>query len=133
LTGHSLPNHLSEAHLSVDPQSVRLYAQITDDFNPIHLDPEFAKKTMMGGIIAHGTMSLNLIWQALRTSMAAEQVRSLDLVVRFVRPVRLYDTVTAGGTKRDDNPVYDVWVRNQKGEDVISGTATLRQSPTGAA
>jgi acyl dehydratase len=56
----------------VDRAAIRLYAEITDDFNPIHVDPEFAATTPMRGIIAHGMLSLNLIWQSLRATYGSQ-------------------------------------------------------------
>ncbi len=107
----------------VDRAAILLYAEITDDFNPIHIDPEFARQTPMGGIIAHGMLSLNFIWQSLRASLGQDFVCNADLRIRFVRPVREGDIVTAGGRRRSGGDIYDVWVRNQKGEDAIVGTA----------
>ncbi len=108
----------------VDRAAIRLYAEITKDFNPIHVDPEFASQTAMGGIIAHGMLSLNLVWQSLRTSLGDDFAEGAVLDVRFVRPVREDDVVTAGGERRADGEGFDVWVRNQKDEPVIVGQAT---------
>ena len=105
----------------VDRAAIRLYAEITDDFNPIHVDPEFARQSPMGGIIAHGMLSLNLIWQSVRASLGSDAVDDADLQVRFVRPVREGDVITAGGQRRPEGG-YDVWARNQNQEDVIVGT-----------
>ena len=82
----------------------------------------------MKGIIAHGTMSLNLIWQSLRKSLGNDVVAGTRLNIRFVRPVRENDTVTGGGIAQEGAPgTYEVWVRNQKDEPVITGTATVSQ------
>jgi len=115
---------------TVDRPAIRLYAEITDDFNPIHLDPDFAAATPMRGIIAHGMLSLNLIWQSVRKTYGSDAVQGARLDVRFVRPVRENDTVSAGGRIRDGNPdgtagLYDVVVENQNGEAVITGTLML--------
>lgn len=118
---------LQTASRVVDFQAILNYADVTNDYNPIHVDKEFAAKTPMGGVIAHGTMSLALIWQALRKTLGAELTSRVHLEIRFVRPVRIDDTVTGGGSlKSGSTDVYEVWVRNQKGEDVIAGTATIR-------
>lgn len=109
----------------IDRAVIRLYAEITNDFNPIHLDPEFAQQTAMGGIIAHGMLSVNLIWQSLQASLGADAATGTMLDVRFVRPVREDDVVTAGGERRDGG--FDVWVRNQKGEPVIVGRITCTE------
>ena len=59
------PLSLHPVTLTVDQAAILLYAQITDDFNPIHVDPEFAATTPLGQVIAHGMLSANLIIQAI--------------------------------------------------------------------
>ncbi len=118
---------LKPSSRQVDFQSILNYADVTNDYNPVHVDKEFAAKSPMGGIIAHGTMSVALIWQALKNTLGVAALNRVHLEIRFVRPVRIDDTVTGGGElQAGASNVYDVWVKNQKGEDVIRGTATLR-------
>jgi len=110
----------------IDRASILLYAEITDDFNPIHVDPDFAAKTAMGGIIAHGMLSLNLIWQALAATCGHTAAEGARLDVRFVRPVRENDVISASGHLQPNSTnSYDVAVTNQKGEPVITGTLSL--------
>lgn len=119
---------LTEIRFHVDRDAIHRYAAITQDFNPIHLDPDFASQTPMGGIIAHGTMSMSLIWQALSETCALDDNEEIVLDVRFVRPVRENDWIVAGGTLTDRRGIYDVWVRAEaagRQETVITGTATL--------
>jgi 3-hydroxybutyryl-CoA dehydratase len=119
---------LKEVRFHVDKAAIGRYAAITQDFNPIHLDAEFASKTPMGGIIAHGTMSMSLIWQSLSETCKLDDDDDVILDIRFVRPVRENDWVVAGGTLTDARGIYDVWVRAEspsRQELVISGTATL--------
>ena len=52
--GASLP----DSEKAVRQENINLYAKASRDFNPIHLDPEFAKKTELGGIVAHGMLVL---------------------------------------------------------------------------
>ena len=78
----------------VDFQSILDYAHVTNDFNPIHVDKEFAARSPMGGIIAHGTMSVALIWQSLRNTLGLQALDRINLEIRFVRPVRIGDVVT---------------------------------------
>jgi acyl dehydratase len=105
----------------IDRAAIRLYAEITDDFNPIHVDPDFAARSPMGGIIAHGLLSVNLVWQSVRASLGADAVEDTALEIRFLRPVREDDVVTAGGRRREDGDGFDVWVSNHHGETVIAG------------
>jgi 3-hydroxybutyryl-CoA dehydratase len=112
----------------VDFDTIMAYAAVTNDYNPIHVDKAFAARSAMGGIIAHGTMSVALIWQALRSTLGVDALNRVHLEIRFVQPVRIDDDVAGGGELREGShpPVYDVWVRNGKGQDVIKGTATIK-------
>lgn len=110
----------------IDRATILRYAEISNDFNPIHVDPGFAAKTPMRGIIAHGMLSLNLVWQSVRATYGSEAAESATLEVRFVRPVREDDVVSAGGTLADGAAgVYVVTVTNQEDQPVITGTVTL--------
>lgn len=113
--------------LAVDQDKIDLYAAVSDDFNPIHIDSEFAAGTAMGGIIAHGTMSLNLVWQSLRRSIPDISWSEVSIEIRFLRPVRVGDTVTSGGRAPEDSDGrnYAIWVTNQRGEQVISGALDI--------
>jgi 3-hydroxybutyryl-CoA dehydratase len=118
---------LQPVSTTVDPAAIRAYAELTCDMNPIHLDAEFAAKTPMGGVIAHGTFSLNLILQSLRLTLGDARLKDLDLDVRFIRPVRPGDRLTAGGEQDAEAAGrYVVRVLNQHGEAVIEGTASLQ-------
>jgi acyl dehydratase len=122
------PLQLSECRFQVDRAAIRRYADITQDYNPIHLDPEFAARSPMGGIIAHGMLSLSLVWQSLAATFGPERMTGASLDIRFVRPVRENDWVIAGGSRIADRDSYEVWVRAESGsrtETVIAGTATL--------
>lgn len=118
-------NVLQTVSRCIDRQAIRLYAEASNDFNPIHIDPEFASRTPMGGIIAHGMLSLNLIWQSLRKTLGDDGARA-TLEVRFVKPVREGDVITASGQSMADGR-FEVWVKNQAGETVIGGTAVPKR------
>jgi 3-hydroxybutyryl-CoA dehydratase len=116
---------LKEISLLIDADGIRRYAELTNDFNPIHVDSVFAAQTEMGGVIAHGTLSLNLIWQSLAATVGVQELQHLDLKVRFKTPVRIGDRIAAGGRRTDTG--YEVYVRNQHGLNVIEGSATRRR------
>lgn len=115
---------LETATLTVTPEAIRAYAELTDDFNPIHLDPQFAASTAMGGVIAHGTMSVCLLWQALFRSFGPDAFAALELDIRFVKPVRIGETLTAGGESQETG-TFRVWVRGDDGADRLNGTVRL--------
>jgi 3-hydroxybutyryl-CoA dehydratase len=115
-----------KAHsLHVTAELIRRYGELTNDDNPIHTDPDFAASTPLGTIIAHGTLSVNLIWRCIVDNLGPACLKGGALDVRFVAPVRVDDMVTASGRPQTDCPdVYEVWVMNQKGEKTITGTYT---------
>ncbi|MBL4873532.1 MAG: acyl dehydratase [Rhodobacteraceae bacterium] len=110
--------------LTVTTDVIGRYATITNDFNPIHVDPVFAAQSSMGGIIAHGTMSLALIWQILRAEFGVTRCGAANVDIRFTKPVRINDVLTAKVELKEDNAFY-VWVENQTGVRVIDGVARL--------
>lgn len=120
------PAMLRPTRLKVTQQAVQAYAELSCDFNPIHLDEEFAASTAMGGVIAHGTMSLNLIWQSLTSTFGEGAPWGAKLTARFVLPVRIGDELEVGSRHRDDAPgAYDVWVANGLGVKVIDGQLSV--------
>jgi 3-hydroxybutyryl-CoA dehydratase len=117
---------LTTVKLKVDRETIRRYAEITEDNNPIHIDPDFAAKTPMGGIIAHGTLSMNLILQAVEATFGGQATAGSVLDVRFLKPVREGDTVEAGGSRDPEvSASFRVWISNQDGIRVIEGTADV--------
>jgi acyl dehydratase len=84
----------------------------------------------MGGVFAHGMLSMGFVAQALTDWAGAGTVRKLG--VRFAGLVRLKDTVTCKGrvvavTPRDGTGLVDLelWAENQRGEKVVTGKATV--------
>jgi 3-hydroxybutyryl-CoA dehydratase len=120
---------LHTVRLTAAPQVIRSYGELTDDFNPIHIDPDFAAKTPMGRCIAHGTMSIGLVWQSLFRTFGLDAGQRVELDVRFVKPVFAGETIEAGGELQSGDPgCYAVWVRGTDGVDRVTGTARLLPS-----
>src|SRR5207245_3776948 len=72
------------------------YAGASGDFNPIHQDDEFARAAGMGGVFAHGMLSMGFVAQAITDWAGAGTVRKLG--VRFAALVRLEDVVACRGS-----------------------------------
>jgi len=119
-------DRLTESSLAVDAQTIRTYAGLTQDFNPIHLDPAFAATTPLGAVIAHGTLSLCLLWQSVEQTFGSSGLDAMSLDIRFVRPVYIGDVLTAGGVRSPDGGGrYDVWVKGQDGAERVTGTLVV--------
>ncbi len=119
---------------TVKPADIQLFAIMSGDVNPAHVDPEYAKSSMFREVIAHGMWGGALISTVLGTQFPGPGTIYIDQTLHFSRPVGLGDTITATLTakrKFDHNHhiVFDCLCTNQDGQKVIGGTAEVL-SPT---
>ena len=106
------PASITPASLTSTPDTVVAYAELTNDFNPIHLDAAFAATTPFGRPIVHGTWSLNALGLAMAATFPPEVAARADLDLQFVAPVFVGETIHAGGERRDDAAgKYYVWIK----------------------
>lgn len=78
----------------ISDQDVRKFAEATGDFNPLHLDEEYAKTTMFKGRIAHGMISAGIISAGIGMHLPGEGTIYLGQNLTFHNPVRINDTLT---------------------------------------
>lgn len=109
----------------------KLYAEASNDHNPLHQDPEIAATiSPTGGVIAHGMFSMGLASRLL-TAFAGGPEHVADVQVRFSKPWPVDTTSTFGGTVTavtDDAVEVDLWGRNDATEQIIlKGSGTVRR------
>lgn len=113
----------------VSDEDVKLFAKVTGDFNPVHIDEAAAAKSRFGGRIAHGMLSGGLVSAAIANKLPGEGSIYLAQTMRFTAPVRIGDTITVSLTVLEllsKNRVRLATVcRNQNGETVLDGEATI--------
>ncbi|VTZ50327.1 Phosphate butyryltransferase [Methylocella tundrae] len=119
---------------TVTQQDIDLFAVVSGDVNPAHMDPAYAKTDMFHRIIAHGMLGASLISTVLGTELPGPGTIYLGQDLRFLRPVSIGDTITTSVTVAERHPekgnlVLDCRCLNQNGELVISGVAHVR-APT---
>lgn len=85
----------AELSRTITETDVVLFAGITGDLNPAHIDEVAASRSMFGGRIAHGMLSAGLISAVLGTRLPGPGTIYLSQSLRFTKPVRIGDTVTA--------------------------------------
>ena len=112
---------------TVTEADILAFCAICGDFNPLHVDEEFAKKSMFKGRIAHGMLVASLIDQTL-TAIAGLGGVHISQSVVFKAPVRIGDTITVVSElaeKREDKRrvIINSTLTNQNGEVVITGRA----------
>ncbi|MGO8885530.1 MAG: MaoC family dehydratase [Streptosporangiaceae bacterium] len=109
------------------------YAGITGDFNPIHINSEYARESMFKERIAHGMLVSGLISAVLGTQLPGPNSIYLGQNLKFTAPVKFGDTVTAVVTvteKRDDKRIITLktTVSNQHGDVVVDGSAVVKKA-----
>ena len=87
--GTSLP----ELRRSITQELVNLYAEASDDWNPLHTDTEFAATTRFGRTIAHGQLTLSIVSQCLTRWAWPAYAHGGELAVAFIGPVLPGDEV----------------------------------------
>ena len=85
-------------------EKIDTFAELTGDFNPIHVDEDYAKTTMFGGRIAHGALSASLISAVLGNDLPGPGAVFIELNLRFRRPAMIGDDVVAVAKIAEINP-----------------------------
>ena len=116
---------------TVTGADVTLFAGVTGDTNPLHVDEEAASRSRFGGRIAHGMLTAGLVSTVLGTRLPGPGCVYLSQTLRFTRPVRIGDTVTARAEVTelfpDDRRVrLETTCANQDGETVLEGEAEVK-------
>ena len=116
----------------ITQERIQRYAEASGDFNPVHVDAEFAAGSQFGRTIAHGMLVAASISEMMTMAFREEWSSTGRLKLRFRAPVYPGDTVTASGevkriVERDGvrRITSDVAVKRQTGEDAITGEATV--------
>ena len=125
-------DNLPAIRKSVSQDQIQRYAEASGDFNPIHLEKDFAATTGFGGTIAHGMMILAFISEMMTKSFKKDWLNKGQLKIRFRAPVYPGENVTTFGRIKDvreydglTEVICSVGVRKQNGEDAINGDATV--------
>lgn len=111
-------------------RDIEVFAVMSGDVNPMHVDAAFAKSDMFHQVVAHGMWGGALISTLLGTQLPGPGTIYLDQSLRFARPVLLGDTVTVTVTVKEKNAakkrlLLDCRATNQRGEEVITGLAEV--------
>ncbi|MCD8521574.1 MAG: MaoC family dehydratase N-terminal domain-containing protein [Saccharospirillaceae bacterium] len=119
---------------TVTRQDLILFASVSGDHNPVHLDAEYAATTPFNGQIAHGMFTGALISAALAMDLPGPGTVYLGQTLSFRKPVMIGDELTVVLTvssKHDSKPVVTLEcnVSNQHGKVVATGEATV-MAPT---
>ncbi len=107
---------------------IALFAVMSGDVNPAHLDERYADASMFHRIIGHGMWGGALVSALLGTRLPGPGTIYLGQDLRFLKPVGIGDTITVTVTAKEKRPekhivIFDCRCVNQSGDEVITGTA----------
>ena len=119
---------------SFSEQDVQDFARLSGDFNPIHIDSDFAKSTVFGQRIVHGMLVSSLFSNLLAEKVPGKGSIYLGQTFKFKKPVFFDQKITAKVevlNVREDKPIVTMSTIciNEQGEELISGEAVLMFNP----
>jgi len=111
-------------------KDIQVFAIMSGDINPAHVDAEYAKSDMFHEIIGHGMWSGALISTVLGTQLPGPGTIYVGQTIRFKKPVAVGDTLTVKVTATEKKPeknrvIFACECRNQKDEVVMEGQAEV--------
>jgi 3-hydroxybutyryl-CoA dehydratase len=120
---------------TISESDVYLFAGITGDLNPVHVDAEFAKTTPFGARVAHGPLTFSLCAGLLGTELPGVGTIAVTNEVTYEAPVYIGDTiavrveVAALDMERNRATMAVLW-HNQDGKQVASGSMVVKPPKT---
>jgi len=123
--------HKEFVQKTISETDIYLYAGITGDLNPAHINEEYAKNTFFKGRIAHGMLTAGLISAVLGTKLPGPGTIYLAQELKFTAPVRIGDTIKAEAEITEINTEKNIvkiktTCTNQYDDVVLSGIATVK-------
>ncbi len=115
---------------TLTPKDIEIFAIMSGDVNPAHVDDAFAKSDMFHKVVAHGMWSASLFSTVLGTQLPGPGAVYVDQSLHFQRPVGLGDTITVTVRAVSKNPenhrvIFDCLATNQYNKEVVRGTAEI--------
>lgn len=120
--------------ITVTDAHIVLFAGLSGDFNPLHVDDVFAKKTIFGSRITHGLLTITLLSGHMGMLVAGTAIAFLEMHTKFLKSVRVGDTIYGEAEVIDKKPVEKYnggvvtirsLIKNQNNEIVVESESKL--------
>ncbi|MBK5220741.1 MAG: MaoC family dehydratase [Thermoleophilia bacterium] len=127
----------AESRKTISESDVYLFAGITGDFNPMHVDAEYARESRFGARVAHGPLTFALAAGLVGMQLPGVGTIAVTNTVHFRKPVYFGDTIATRGevtgldAERNRVTISLTW-HNQHGELVAEGEAIVVPPPSAA-
>lgn len=113
----------------VTDEDIEMFAKVSTDHNPIHLDDDYAKKTMFKGRIAHGMLTAGLVSAVIGEQLPGRGAIYLAQSLKFLAPVRpgdeVYTELTVTDVDREKRRIRIDCQCLVDGKKVLAGEATV--------
>jgi len=115
---------------TISESDIYLFAGVTGDLNPFHVNEEYSKKTFFKGRIAHGMLLAGFISTVVGCKLPGPGAIYVKQELKFMAPARIGDTITAKATVTEvvadkNRVVLQTICTNQNGEVVLDGQAMV--------
>lgn len=121
----------AESSKTISESDVYLFAGVTGDFNPLHVDAEYAKTTPFGARVAHGPLTFSLCAGLLGTELPGLGTVAVSNQITYEAPVFIGDTIRVRVAVAELDPdrnraTMAVTWTNQDGTQVASGSMVVK-------
>ena len=111
-------------------EQVNSFAEVTGDKNPVHLDKEYAEKTIFKRPIAHGMLAASILSKVFGTIFPGEGTIYLNQTLNFLRPMFVNEQYEAIFEVKEivaekNKAIISTIIQNNEGKTVLSGEATI--------
>ena len=115
---------------TISEADIYMFAGITGDLNPFHIDEEYCKKTYFKGRIAHGMLLAGFISTVVGCKLPGPGAIYVKQELKFMAPARIGDTITARATVTEviadkNRVILQTTCTNQNDEVVLDGQAMV--------
>ncbi|MED1782344.1 MaoC family dehydratase [Brevibacillus fortis] len=122
---------------TITETDIVLFAGMSGDYNPVHIDQQYAKETRFGQRISHGLLTASMFSRLLGMQLPGIGSIYKDQTIQFTAPVLIGDTITATATVleyQEERGMIRLLTEctNQHGKVVLTGTATMLVPKEGA-
>src|SRR6185437_9362504 len=126
------PGQRAARSLTLGPDKVRAFAELTGDYNPLHFDEAFAARTPFGALVVQGGLTTGLLHALVAMDMPGPGTVFLSQNWKFTAPVYIGDTITAEAevlSVHPSKPVIQLGIKvsREDGETVLEGEAWCYQ------
>lgn len=120
----------AEFSKTISEADIYMFAGVTGDLNPFHINEEYAKQTFFKGRIAHGMLLAGFISTVVGCYLPGPGAIYVKQELKFLAPARIGDTITAKVVvtevmEEENRIILDTFCLNQEGEKVLDGQALL--------